>query len=102
VHVLDSTMVSAYFLLMIGIGWWSHRRNPRRLVSWIAALLGPISVPLLPGMLPWFRRCGRRAALTSWAGGLLSYALVYYVLQASRRSWPPRCRSHWPCSPATG
>jgi hypothetical protein len=44
----------------------------------------PISVPLLLGMLPWFRRCGPRAALTSWAGGLLSYALVYYVLQASQ------------------
>ncbi|MDT7606557.1 MAG: hypothetical protein QOG96_1060 [Pseudonocardiales bacterium] len=53
-------------------------------VSWVAALIGPISVPLLLGMLPWFRRCGPRAALTSWAGGLLSYALVYYVLQASQ------------------
>ena len=53
-------------------------------VSWVAALIGPISVPLLLGMLPAFRRCGPRAALVSWAGGLLSYALVYYVFNASQ------------------
>jgi hypothetical protein len=53
-------------------------------VSWVAALMGPISVPLLLGMLPWFRRCGPRAALISWAGGLLAYALVYYVLGGSQ------------------
>jgi hypothetical protein len=50
----------------------------------VAALMGPISVPLLLGMLPWFRRCGPRAALTSWAGGLLAYALVYYVLNGTQ------------------
>lgn len=53
-------------------------------VSWVAALMGPISVPLLLGMLPWFRRCGSRAALTSWAAGLLTYALVYYVFQTNQ------------------
>ncbi|WP_158889160.1 sodium:solute symporter family protein [Amycolatopsis anabasis] len=53
-------------------------------VSWVAALMGPISVPLLLGMLPWFRRCGSRAALVSWAGGLIAYALVYYVFDSSQ------------------
>ena len=53
-------------------------------VSWVAALMGPISIPLLLGMLPWFRRSGSRAALVSWAGGLLTYALVYYVLDSSQ------------------
>ncbi len=52
-------------------------------VQWVAALMGPISIPLLLGMLPWFRRCGSRAALASWAAGLLAYALTYYVLAAS-------------------
>ncbi|MCC5037136.1 Na+:solute symporter [Streptomyces sp. WAC 00631] len=53
-------------------------------VSWVAALMGPISIPLLLGMLPWFRRCGSRAALVSWAAGLGTYALVYYVLDSTQ------------------
>lgn len=53
-------------------------------VSWVAALMGPISIPLLFGMLPWFRRCGPRAAIVSWAGGLIVYALVYYGIDASQ------------------
>jgi len=52
-------------------------------VSWVAALMGPISVPLLLGMLPAFRNCGPRAALVSWAGGLIAYALCYYVFLAN-------------------
>ena len=53
-------------------------------VNWVAALMGPISIPLLLGMLPWFRKCGPRAALVSWAGGLLAYALCYYVFNANQ------------------
>lgn len=52
-------------------------------VLWVAALIGPISVPLLLGMLPWFRGSGSRAALISWAGGLIAYAIVYYGLNAT-------------------
>ncbi|WP_340685700.1 sodium:solute symporter family protein [Amycolatopsis coloradensis] len=52
-------------------------------VLWVAALMGPISVPLLLGMLPWFRRSGSRAALISWAGGLIAYAIAYYGFKAT-------------------
>ncbi|RSN07875.1 Na+:solute symporter [Streptomyces sp. WAC 05977] len=52
-------------------------------VLWVAALMGPISVPLLLGMLPWFRRSGSRAALVSWAGGLIAYAIAYYGFKAT-------------------
>ncbi|MFD6070177.1 MULTISPECIES: sodium:solute symporter family protein [Amycolatopsis] len=52
-------------------------------VLWVAALMGPISVPLLLGMLPWFRRSGSRAALISWAGGLIAYAIAYYGYKAT-------------------
>jgi Na+/proline symporter len=53
-------------------------------VSWVAALMGPISVPRLLGMLPVFRNCGPRAALISWAGGLTAYAIVYYGYNANQ------------------
>ncbi|MEW9519133.1 sodium:solute symporter family protein [Streptomyces tubercidicus] len=55
-------------------------------INWVAALMGPISIPLLLGMLPAFRRSGARAALISWAGGLIAYALVYYVFH-SPQTW---------------
>ncbi|MFH0245638.1 sodium:solute symporter family protein [Streptomyces sp. HK10] len=46
-------------------------------VSIVAATMGPISIPLMLGLLPWFRRHGPRAALTSWAGGLAVWAYLY-------------------------
>ncbi|TCM43507.1 hypothetical protein [Kribbella sp. VKM Ac-2568] len=42
----------------------------------VAATMGPISIPLMLGLLPWFRRCGTRAAIASWAAGLIVWAIV--------------------------
>lgn len=49
------------------------------LILWFAALLGPIAIPMLLGMLLPFRRCGSTAALASWAGGILSFILIKFV-----------------------
>jgi Na+/proline symporter len=45
-------------------------------VDLVAATMGPISIPLMLGLLPWFRRCGSRAAIASWAAGLIVWAVV--------------------------
>jgi SSS family solute:Na+ symporter len=50
------------------------------IVLWFGALVGPIAIPMLLGMLPAFRRCGPSAAVVSWAGGLVVFVLVKYVL----------------------
>ncbi|MFD2080025.1 solute:Na+ symporter, SSS family [Actinopolymorpha cephalotaxi] len=50
------------------------------IVLWFGALVGPIAIPMLLGLLPAFRRCGPSAAITSWAVGLAVFALVKYVL----------------------
>lgn len=50
------------------------------IISWFGALVGPIAIPMLLGMLPWFRRSGPTAALVSWASGLIIFALNKYVL----------------------
>ncbi|MFI5632442.1 sodium:solute symporter family protein [Streptomyces sp. NPDC051664] len=50
------------------------------IVGLVAAVMGPISIPMLLGLLPAFRKCGPRAALSSWALGLLGYVLVKFVL----------------------
>lgn len=50
------------------------------LITWFGALVGPIAVPMLLGLLPAFRRSGSAAAITSWAVGLLVFAVDKYVL----------------------
>ncbi|WP_240437586.1 sodium:solute symporter family protein [Sciscionella marina] len=49
------------------------------LVLWFGALVGPIAVPMLLGMLPLFRRCGPAAALVSWTAGIVVFALTRYA-----------------------
>lgn len=49
------------------------------LIVWFGALVGPIAIPMLLGLLPWFRRSGPSAALISWAAGLVVFALNKYV-----------------------
>lgn len=45
-------------------------------VDLVAATMGPIAIPLMLGLLPWFRRSGSRAAIASWASGLIVWAVV--------------------------
>lgn len=52
------------------------------LILWFGALVGPIAIPMLLGMLPVFRRCGPSAAIGSWAAGLVTFVLVKYVFAA--------------------
>ncbi|MDQ8704543.1 sodium:solute symporter family protein [Streptomyces sp. LHD-70] len=47
-------------------------------VSVVAATMGPISIPLMLGLLPWFKRTGPTAAMVSWAGGLAVWAWLYW------------------------
>ncbi len=48
------------------------------IILWFGGLVGPIAIPMLLGMLPVFRRCGPVAAITSWAVGLVVFALTRY------------------------
>ncbi|MER7173538.1 sodium:solute symporter family protein [Streptomyces mesophilus] len=50
-------------------------------VSIVAATMGPISIPLMLGLLPWFKRTGPTAALVSWAGGLAVWAWLYWGVE---------------------
>lgn len=46
------------------------------MVEWYAAILGPISIPLLFGMI--FRKPTWRGAIYSWAAGFFAFVLVKY------------------------
>jgi solute:Na+ symporter, SSS family len=50
------------------------------IVAWFGALIGPVSVPMLLGMLPAFRHAGPRTAIASILAGFGVFALVTYVL----------------------
>jgi SSS family solute:Na+ symporter len=49
------------------------------IVSWFAALLGPIAVPVLFGLIPFFRACGPIAAISSIAAGLVTFIITKLI-----------------------
>jgi SSS family solute:Na+ symporter len=49
------------------------------IISWFGALVGPIAVPLLLGVLPSFRFCGPTAAISSIVAGLLTFIVTKNV-----------------------
>ncbi|MBP3193971.1 sodium:solute symporter family protein [Natronogracilivirga saccharolytica] len=48
------------------------------IVMWFAALLGPIAVPMILGLIPQFRYCGSKAAIISVLAGLVTFAIVRF------------------------
>lgn len=46
------------------------------IISWFGALVGPIAVPMLFGVIPWFKSCGPRAAIGSILVGLLAFVIT--------------------------
>jgi Na+/proline symporter len=46
------------------------------IVNWFAALLGPTAMPLIFGLLPVFKTCGPKAAISSIAAGLITFIVT--------------------------
>ncbi|MBC9795218.1 sodium:solute symporter family protein [Sinomicrobium weinanense] len=49
------------------------------IVTWFGALLGPIAVPLLFGLIPVFRSCGPMAAISSVLAGLIAFSITKII-----------------------
>lgn len=49
------------------------------IISWFGALVGPIAIPLLFGVIPAFRSCGTAAAISSILAGLLTFIITKNV-----------------------
>lgn len=49
------------------------------IVSWFAALLGPIAIPMILGLLPAFRHCDSRIAVISIISGLAAFVIVKLI-----------------------
>ncbi|MGN6495447.1 MAG: sodium:solute symporter family protein [Agriterribacter sp.] len=46
------------------------------IVNWFGALLGPTALPLLFGLLPAFKSCGPKTAITSIAAGIITFIVT--------------------------
>ncbi|MGI9862963.1 sodium:solute symporter family protein [Moorella naiadis] len=53
------------------------------ILTWFGALVGPISIPMLFGLLPAFRHSGVTAAIVSWVGGIIAFTVVKYAFASS-------------------
>ena len=53
------------------------------IIAWFSALIGPISIPMILGLLPAFKRCGSGAALASIFGGLLAFVYLKLFMHAT-------------------
>ena len=53
------------------------------IISWFAALIGPVSIPMMLGLLPAFNRMDHRAALLSIGAGFLTFVMTEFILDLS-------------------
>jgi Na+/proline symporter len=53
------------------------------IISWFAALLGPVAVPMMLGLLPAFNRMDHRAALLSIGSGFLTFVIAKFMIEVS-------------------
>ena len=53
------------------------------LISWFAALMGPVSIPMMLGLLPAFKHMDSRAALLSIGTGFLTFVMTKFIVQVS-------------------
>ena len=51
------------------------------IVRWFGGLLGPAAIPMILGLVPFYKYCGPIAAWTSIISGLLSFIVVNYGIE---------------------
>lgn len=67
--------------LMIGIEAERFGGVLGLIISWFGALIGPVSVPMVLGLLPIYQRADARAAITSIFAGFAAFVFVTYGLE---------------------
>jgi Na+/proline symporter len=79
-----TTLLFTFLTLLVGIEADRFGGVLGLVLLWFGALIGPLSVPMLFGLLPAFRHADARAAILSIAGGLIAFVVMTYVLAASQ------------------
>lgn len=73
-----STFVFTALTLVIAINAETFGGVLGLIISWFAAIVGPISVPMILGLLPTFRHCDAKTAIISIIGGLIAFVVAKY------------------------
>lgn len=81
-----TTLVFTLLTLIVGLEAERFGGVLGLIISWFAALIGPVSVPMLFGLLPLFAKADARVAVGSIAGGFAAFVLTTYGL-ASAQEW---------------
>ncbi len=76
-----TTLLFTLLTLVVGIEAERFGGILGLIISWFAALIGPVSVPMLFGLLPVFRHADARTAITSIMGGFVAFVTVTYALK---------------------
>lgn len=73
------TVVFVTLSVLIAVNAESFGGVLSMIVAWVGALIGPISIPMMLGMLRPFKHVGPAGAIAAWAGGLVTFALTKYA-----------------------
>ncbi len=76
-----TTLIFTLLTLVVGIEAERFGGILGLIISWFAALIGPVSVPMLFGLLPVYRHADARAAISSILSGFTAFVIVTYVLK---------------------
>jgi Na+/proline symporter len=79
-----TTLLFTFLTLLVGVEADRFGGVLGLVILWFGALIGPMSVPMLFGLLPAYRHADARAAIGSIATGVLAFVLMTYVLNASQ------------------
>ena len=77
-----TTLLFTVLTLVVGIEADRFGGILSLIISWFGALIGPVSVPMLFGLLPAFRNAGSGAAIASIIGGFTAFVLATYTFGA--------------------
>ena len=70
------TFVFTLLTILIALQYQSFGGILGLIVSWFAALVGPVAVPMLLGLLPQFKACNSWAAIGAILAGFLTFATL--------------------------
>lgn len=78
-----STLLFTLLTLVIGVEAERFGGVLGLLISWFAALIGPVSVPMLFGLLPIFRTADAKTAIGSILAGFVAFAVTTHGMAGS-------------------
>lgn len=71
-----TTFVFTFLTIVIALQYEQFGGVLGLIVTWFGALVGPVAVPMLFGLLPVFRRCGPAAAISSIGAGVVTFIIT--------------------------